>query len=66
MSRKGTGFVFENYKSEDLFFTIKRAVEAYHQPKLWGELVERAMKEDFSWDASAKKYKDLYGKILRK
>ena len=62
--KKGTGFVFEDYRGSDLLFTIKRAIEAFHQPKLWTELVQRAMKQDFSWDASARKYLDLYNKIL--
>jgi starch synthase len=64
--KRGTGFVFENYRAEDLFFILKRAVEAYHQPKLWKALVHRAMTLDFSWDASARKYLQLYGEILKK
>lgn len=64
--KKGTGFVFENYKSEDLLFTLKRAAEAFRQPKLWADLVQRGMKQDFSWDASAGKYLQLYGDILHK
>jgi starch synthase len=64
--KKGTGFVFEDYRGEDLLFTVRRAVEAFHQPKLWNELVQRAMKQDFSWDASARKYAELYGNILKK
>ncbi len=64
--KKGTGFVFENYKGADLLETVQRAVEAFHQPKLWDELVQRDMKQDFSWDASAKKYQELYEKILVK
>jgi starch synthase len=63
--KKGTGFVFEDYKGEDLLFILKRATEAFHQPKLWTELVQRAMKQDFSWDASARKYLEIYGKILK-
>ena len=47
-------------------FAIRRAVEAFHQPKLWKELVQRAMKQDFSWDVSAGKYVELYGKMLDK
>jgi starch synthase len=64
--KKGTGFVFENYRGSDLLFILKRATEAFHQPKLWTELVARAMKQDFSWDASARKYLEIYGKILKK
>jgi starch synthase len=64
--KKGTGFVFENYKSDELLFILRRAVEAFRQPKLWADLVQRDMKQDFSWDASARKYLELYGKILEK
>ncbi len=63
--KKGTGFVFEQYRANELLFVIRRAVEAFHQPKLWKELVQRAMKQDFSWDVSAGKYKDLYNKMLK-
>ncbi len=64
--KKGTGFVFENYHSEDLLFIIRRAVEAFRQPKIWKELVQRAMTKDFSWDASARQYLDLYENIQHK
>jgi starch synthase len=64
--KKGTGFSFDNYRAEELLFTLKRAVEAYHQPKLWKDLVQRAMRQDFSWNLSAEKYLDLYWKILQK
>jgi starch synthase len=64
--RKGTGFMFEPYRPSELLFTLRRAVEAYHQPKLWKELVQRAMKQDFSWDVSAAKYMELYAKMLEK
>ena len=64
--KKGTGFVFENYRSEDLLFIIRRAVEAFRQSKIWKELVQRAMTKDFSWDASARQYLDLYEHIQRK
>jgi starch synthase len=62
--KKGTGFVFDRYHSEDLLFTLRRAVEAFHQPKLWGALVQRAMTKDFSWDSSAAQYVALYNEIL--
>ena len=64
--RKGTGFTFDQYRPQELLFVIRRAIEAFHQPKLWKELVQRAMKQDFSWDVSAGKYMELYGKMLEK
>ncbi len=63
---KGTGFIFDNYKSGELLSAIQRAVNAFHQPELWADLVQRAMRQDFSWDASARKYQDLYETIMRK
>ncbi len=64
--KKGTGFVFEKYAAEDLLFVLRRAVEAFNQPKIWKELVQRAMTQDFSWDVSARQYLDLYRSIQRK
>jgi starch synthase len=62
--RKGTGFVFENYRSDELLSAMKRAMEAFRQPKLWSDLIQRAMKQDFSWHATARKYLELYDRIL--
>jgi starch synthase len=62
---KGTGFVFENYKSEELLRVLRRALEAFHQSKLWSDLVERVMRQDYSWDATAKKYMVLYESMTR-
>ena len=64
--KRGTGFVFENYRGNELLAAIQKAVETFGQPKIWKELVQRAMQEDFSWDASARKYLELYDKILKK
>jgi len=64
--KKGTGFVFDNYKSGELLFALKRAVEAFHQPKLWKDLAQRAMKQDYSWDVSASKYLELYQNLQMK
>jgi starch synthase len=63
--KKGTGFVFENYHSEELLSTITRAVKTFSKPKMWEELVHRAMAKDFSWDSSARQYVDFYELILK-
>jgi starch synthase len=60
----GTGFVFEKYDSTAFFGSIIRAVENYKHKASWQKLVQRAMKTDFSWEASAKKYFLLYKKAL--
>lgn len=65
--KKGTatGFVFEEYKSEDLLETIQRAVETYKKTKTWRKLRKICMKQDYSWEVSAKKYVDLYRKMIK-
>jgi starch synthase len=63
-TRTGTGFVFSNYSGADLFQTVKRAVEAYQNKPDWSALVKNALHADFSWDASAKKYSELYLQLI--
>jgi starch synthase len=59
-AKESNGFVFENYSGPDLLSCTKKAVEAFHQPKLWKFLIQNAMKCDFSWKNSAKEYLKLY------
>ncbi|MFH0771837.1 MAG: glycogen synthase GlgA [Candidatus Omnitrophota bacterium] len=61
----GNGFIFERYASADLLKTISNALNMYKQKKVWAKLVSNAMRCDFSWDASAAKYLELYKEILR-
>lgn len=59
---KDNGFVFENYTKEDLIKTIKEAIQTFTNQKKWQDLMQRAMKCNFSWEAAAKKYIQLYEK----
>ncbi len=61
---KGTGFVFENYDSEELLDTIKRAVKIYKKKRVWVKIVKEAMLEDYSWDKSAKHYVQLFSSLI--
>ena len=60
----GNGFVFEDYEPEELLDTIKRALTAYQNQKIWREIMLRGMIADHSWDASAVKYVDIYQHAL--
>ncbi len=62
---RGTGFVFENTRRDEFLGALRRALEAYHQSKLWADLVERDMRQDFSWDSTAKKYMVLYESLMK-
>jgi len=56
------GFIFDNYSRGGLIDTIKKAVAAFNDKKKWEALVARAMKIDYSWEGSARKYVELYEK----
>jgi len=63
-TKEGTGFVFKDYHPEELLAAIKRALEVYKEKEKWKKLMLSGMQKDFSWEASAKKYVQLYGKAL--
>lgn len=60
------GFLFKKGKSLRLRKSIIRALNVYKDKERYSRMVERAMKTDFSWDKSAKKYKKLYGQMIEK
>jgi starch synthase len=65
-TEKGTGFLFENYSAPALVEGMRRAVEAYQDRKRWKRLMQNGMKQDFSWERSAKEYVKVYRKAMRK
>lgn len=60
---KGNGFSFKNYNAHDMLYTIKRAIRYYEDSKTWSDLMNNGMECDFSWNASAIKYVELYRKL---
>jgi starch synthase len=62
----GTGFKFKNYSATEMVKAIQRAVAAYADQPSWRKLVKNGMAKDFSWEASAKKYIQLYRTLTRK
>ena len=61
----GTGFSFANYNAHEMMATIRFAERIYYDKKReWNKMVDRAMAQDFSWDESAKKYAELYNRLL--
>ncbi len=61
----GTGFLFEEYNSQKLLKIMEEAINLYQDRRIWRKIQINGMKKDFSWDKSAKKYKNLYKKITR-
>lgn len=63
---QGTGFVFNEYSPAALIAALRRALAVYRNKKKWTSLMRAGMKQDLSWERSAKKYVKLYRKALRK
>jgi starch synthase len=63
-TEEGTGFMFKKYDAKDMISEISRAIKIFGDKKLWQKIQKAGMKEDFSWDRSARSYIELYKKIL--
>lgn len=59
------GFVFENYTTAEMLDAIKRAQAVYKNKDLMRNLAMEGMREDLSWDRSAKEYVKLYEEAIR-
>ena len=63
-SDSGYGFLCYEYSSEAFWDAIKRARQTFCDRNLWTKLMKRAMARNFSWDASARHYEDLYRELI--
>jgi starch synthase len=61
---RGYGFLCYEYSSEAFWDAIKRAREIYRNRNVWTRLMKRAMARDFSWEASAERYEELYKELV--
>ena len=59
-----TGFVFVDARVKSFNDAVRRALSLYPNQSRWSELQKAGMAIDFSWTASAKKYFELYKKLL--
>lgn len=61
----GNGFLFEERSAEAFLRAVQRAVTVYtEQPEAWTSMMMRGMNEDLSWSASAKRYREIYDRLL--
>lgn len=56
----GTGFKFKPYTAAALLAAMERAKTAFANPRIWTQLQAAGMRQDFSWDRSAREYVKLY------
>lgn len=57
---QGNGFSFVDFTPFALFTSISRALTIFRDKPKWREIQKRGMTADFSWDASARRYMDIY------
>lgn len=60
-----TGFKFAEHTPEALRDAIQQALEAFQNRESWVARMRRGMAKDFSWDASARAYQQLYESLQR-
>ena len=62
---EGNGFSFANYNAHELLHCIQYAVRIFREdPKAWTQLQQNAFATDFSWNASARQYLEMYQGML--
>jgi starch synthase len=64
-TRRGTGFTFRAYTPEAFVEALERALAAFADPDRWRMLQEAGMRQDHSWEMSAREYVRIYDKAIR-
>ena len=60
-----TGFKFEHYTVEGLVWALREALkEWWGDQEAWRERMRHGMRQDFSWEASAREYVALYQRLM--
>jgi starch synthase len=60
---RASGFVFDSFDAGALVHAIERALDAHADGDLWTGLVRHVMRQDWSWDSSAREYLRLFERI---
>lgn len=60
----GAALLFYEQTPEALWDAIRRAKRLAADPETWKQLVQRAMKYDFSWAKTAAEYEKVYARLL--
>lgn len=61
----GTGFTFDDYSAQALLGTLRWALDVYKEKAAWRRIQVAGMRQDLSWDASAKRYVEVYERAVR-
>ena len=59
-SGTGTGFTFDEYSPQGLLGTLRWALGVFQDRDTWRRIQVAGMQQDNSWDASARRYAEVY------
>jgi starch synthase len=62
----GTGFLFTDYSASALLDALDRCLTVYEDKLRWNRIVRHCMKQDFSWQHSAREYIKVYREAMKK
>ena len=65
-SGKASGFVFEAFDAIALEHALVRALDAHSNRDLWSGLVRQVMGQDWSWEASARDYLQMFSALEKR
>jgi starch synthase len=65
-SRGATGFVFREYTGEAMLAALRRALDVFRDKRRWRLLQLAGMRQDNSWDHSAREYVTIYERAIRR
>jgi starch synthase len=63
--KNGNGFSFADYTPDNLLAKIKTSLKIIGDNSIRTKIIEKGMKQDFSWNQSALKYLNLYRNIVK-
>lgn len=61
----GNAYTFGGYNTNELVYSIKRALNDYNNKAEWLKKMQTCMSRDFSWKVSAEGYISLYNELVK-
>jgi len=63
--KTGNGFIFKKYDSRSMAIAISQALELYKREEEFKQLVEKVMRQSYSWEYPARKYVELFKQAIK-
>lgn len=64
-SNTGNAITFDDYDKDSFLGAIRKTLEIYNDKDTWMKLVKNGMNGNYSWDAAAKKYDEIYRSLMK-